>query len=308
MKSEFKFALLALAEAVACVGLVGCGGSGEEPAETSAQVQSVDQSAEGAGVEAASADEDGLKVAAAAATWTQIATENKTFSVTGTKTVRFGLGSTNQWVTKNVTGSGTCSVAFFGSDPAPGRGKFCEVSSASTTAPAPAPAPSGTWTTVANEYKFFDLTASKTVRFGTGSKWVTKTLPAGKAYCGVTTFGTDPAPGSGKVCQTSSTATAPAPAPSPAPAPAPSTGSANVAWVAPTKNADGSTLSDLAGFRVYYGTTAGQYTKSVTINSPYTTNYTISSLPAGTYHIIVKAYDSSNNESAASTAVSKTIK
>lgn len=303
MKSEFKFALLALAEAVACVGLVGCGGSGEEP---SAQVQSADST----GVEAAAADEGGLKVAAAAATWTQIATENKTFSVTGTKTVRFGLGSTNQWVTKNVTGSGTCSVDFFGSDPAPGRGKFCEVSSASTAAPAPAPAPSGTWTTVANEYKFFTLAAPTTVRFGTGSKWVSMTIPAGKAYCGVTTFPSDPAPGSGKVCQTSASAPAPAPAPSPAPAPAPAptTGSAAVAWVAPTRNADGSNLSDLAGFRVYYGTASGSYSKSITINSPYTTNYTISGLPAATYYIIVKAYDTSNNESAASPEASKTIR
>jgi hypothetical protein len=306
MKSEFKFALLALAEAVACVGLVGCGGSGEEPADTSAQVQSVE---EGTSVEAASADESGMKVAAAAATWTQVATEGKTFSVSGTKTVRFGLGSLNAWVTKNVTGSGTCSTAFFGTDPAPGRGKVCEVSSASTTAPAPAPAPStGTWTTVANEYKFFNLTAAKTVRFGSGDKWVSTTVAAGKAYCGVTTFPSDPAPGSGKVCQISGSAAAPAPAPSPAPAPAPSTGSAALAWVAPTKNADGSNLSDLAGFRVYYGTSSGSYSKSITINSPYTTNYTISGLPAATYYIIVKAYDSSNNESAASPQVTKSIK
>jgi hypothetical protein len=67
-------------------------------------------------------------------------------------------------------------------------------------------------------------------------------------------------------------------------------------------------LSDLAGFRVYYGTASGSYSKSITISSPYTTSYTISNLPASTYYMIVKAYDTSNNESSASSELSKTIK
>src|SRR5687767_6502029 len=49
------------------------------------------------------------------------------------------------------------------------------------------------------------------------------------------------------------------------------TGTAALAWVAPTQNADGSPLSDLAGYRILYGTTPGDYTKTVTISSPYTT-------------------------------------
>jgi len=84
-------------------------------------------------------------------------------------------------------------------------------------------------------------------------------------------------------------------------------GSATLAWVAPRTNADGSALADLAGFRIYYGTTSGSYSKSITINSAYTTNYTISNLSAGTYYMIVKAFDTSNNESAASSQLSKTI-
>ncbi len=87
------------------------------------------------------------------------------------------------------------------------------------------------------------------------------------------------------------------------------TGSATLAWVAPTTNSDGSTLTDLAGFRIYYGTASGTYTQSVTVNGPYTTNYTLSALPVGsTYYLVVRAFDTSNNESAASAEVSKPIR
>ncbi|HTF99819.1 MAG TPA: Ig-like domain-containing protein, partial [Nitrospirota bacterium] len=39
-----------------------------------------------------------------------------------------------------------------------------------------------------------------------------------------------------------------------------STGSASLAWVAPTTNSDGSTCTDLSGFKIYYGTASGTYT------------------------------------------------
>jgi hypothetical protein len=84
-------------------------------------------------------------------------------------------------------------------------------------------------------------------------------------------------------------------------------GTATLAWAAPQANADGTALTDLAGFRVYYGTSHGVYSQSVTISSPTTLRYTIQNLSAGTYYMVVKAFDTSNIESAASTEVSKTI-
>ena len=67
-------------------------------------------------------------------------------------------------------------------------------------------------------------------------------------------------------------------------------------------------MSDLAGFRVYYGTARGNYSKSITVNSPTALRYTIENLAAGnTYYMTVTAFDTSGNESAASTEVSKTI-
>ena len=123
---------------------------------------------------------------------------------------------------------------------------------------------------------------------------------SGAGQCTNAFFGSDPAPGVTKTCELSSTA-------APAPAPAPVVGSATLAWAAPQANADGTALTDLAGFRVYYGTARGTYTQSVTISSPTTLRYTIQNLSAGTYYMVVKAFDTSNIESAASTEVSKTI-
>src|SRR5205823_3888644 len=80
-----------------------------------------------------------LSAVAADGSWTQIAWENQSFSVSGTQTVRYGTNGA--WITKTVTGSGQCSNAFFGSDPAYGIGKVCQVSSAAAPAPSPAPAP-----------------------------------------------------------------------------------------------------------------------------------------------------------------------
>jgi len=44
------------------------------------------------------------------------------------------------------------------------------------------------------------------------------------------------------------------------------------------------------------------------VNSPSTLTYTVSNLSAGTYYFVVKAYDTSNNESSPSTEVTKTVK
>ena len=58
--------------------------------------------------------------------WTRIAGEGQAFTVNGTQTVRYGSGTS--WITRSVTGGGTCSNAFFGNDPIYGVVKRCEVS------------------------------------------------------------------------------------------------------------------------------------------------------------------------------------
>ncbi len=80
--------------------------------------------------------------------------------------------------------------------------------------------------------------------------------------------------------------------------------SVNISWTPPTTRSDGSTLDDLDGFTVYYGTTSGNYTQNVTVNDENATSHVITNLTPGTYYFAVTAYDSSNNESAFSTEVS----
>ena len=46
------------------------------------------------------------------------------------------------------------------------------------------------------------------------------------------------------------------------------TGSATLSWVPPTQNSDGSPLTNLASYRVYYGTSSGTYPNSMTVNNP----------------------------------------
>jgi PKD repeat protein len=73
-------------------------------------------------------------------------------------------------------------------------------------------------------------------------------------------------------------------------------------WTAPTTNANGSTLTDLAGYKVYYGTSSRQYPSSATIGIQ--TSYTLSGLTSGQrYYISLKARDTAGNESTFSNEV-----
>jgi hypothetical protein len=70
-------------------------------------------------------------------------------------------------------------------------------------------------------------------------------------------------------------------------------------WNAPTMNRDGSPLQDLAGYKLYYGESSGNYTASLDVGKP--TTYTLQGLEVGhTYYIAVSAYDTAGNESALS--------
>lgn len=73
--------------------------------------------------------------------------------------------------------------------------------------------------------------------------------------------------------------------------------SLTVSWVAPEYSADGSALTDLAGYRVLVGTTSGQYVQTHTVDGGDTSSLTLTGLQPATYYIVVKAFDTSNNES-----------
>ncbi len=78
-----------------------------------------------------------------------------------------------------------------------------------------------------------------------------------------------------------------------------------LAWDAPTTNSDGSALTDLSGYKIYYGTSSGNYTETVDIGN--TTGASISALAAGNWCFAVTAYDTSGNESDYSNEVCTTV-
>jgi len=94
-------------------------------------------------------------------------------------------------------------------------------------------------------------------------------------------------------------------------------GTATLTWIAPEKNADGSTLHGLAGFRIYYGTTSGSHGRSIAIpadrarceNNGKATQCTaaVKGLSSGFYYFCMTAYDEGGHESDYSNEVSKRI-
>ena len=84
-------------------------------------------------------------------------------------------------------------------------------------------------------------------------------------------------------------------------------GSATVSWSAPTQNTDGSALTNLAGFNIYYGTSAGNLSQSVQIANPGLTTYALGNLAPGAWYFAVNAYTTAGAESALSSIASKTI-
>lgn len=86
-----------------------------------------------------------------------------------------------------------------------------------------------------------------------------------------------------------------------------SLGSATLSWVAPTQREDGTALTNLAGYRVRYGTALGSYPNVVQIANPGITTLVVENLPAGTYYFVATAYDANGGESQFSGVVSKTI-
>lgn len=83
---------------------------------------------------------------------------------------------------------------------------------------------------------------------------------------------------------------------------------ATLTWNPPAINADGSLISNLAGYHIYYGTvTPVTMTNSQVIEAGNSTTYGFSGLQPGLYHFAVSAYNQSGDESDLSAEVSRTI-
>ncbi len=86
------------------------------------------------------------------------------------------------------------------------------------------------------------------------------------------------------------------------------TSSVTVSWVPPTTNTDGTPVTGLSGYRVFYGTASGQYGQSLSVPSAGVTSVVVEGLSSGTtWYFAAKAVTSSGVESDYSQEASKTL-
>jgi len=84
-------------------------------------------------------------------------------------------------------------------------------------------------------------------------------------------------------------------------------GVATLDWLPPTENSDGSTLTNLAGYTVYYGTSPDNLAQSVKVTNPGLTAYAVTGLTSGTWYFAVTSYSADGVESSRTTTVSTKI-
>src|SRR5512139_87101 len=90
-------------------------------------------------------------------------------------------------------------------------------------------------------------------------------------------------------------------------APVTTSGTAMLTWAAPSQNTDGTALTNLAGFKVYHGTSATALNDVIQLEGAASTTYTYGQLGSGTHYFAVSAYTVNGLEGDLSALGSKTI-
>jgi hypothetical protein len=75
------------------------------------------------------------------------------------------------------------------------------------------------------------------------------------------------------------------------------TSSVTLSWMPPTQNEDGTPLTNLAGYRIRFGQQSGNYSGVITLANPGLSSYVLGGLAAGTYYIVISAYNQNGTES-----------
>jgi hypothetical protein len=84
-------------------------------------------------------------------------------------------------------------------------------------------------------------------------------------------------------------------------------GSALLTWTPVSKDVSGHQLKDLAGYKVFYGTSPRALYTVVVLPNPGVTQYTVTDLAPGTWYFAVAAYTTGNVEGVQSNVASKMI-
>jgi hypothetical protein len=83
-------------------------------------------------------------------------------------------------------------------------------------------------------------------------------------------------------------------------------GEIQISWVAPTENVDGTPLTDLASFRIYYGPDSRAYSNSVDVMDASATSYALNAA-SGDYYVTMTALDAEGNESAYANEILRSV-
>jgi hypothetical protein len=84
-------------------------------------------------------------------------------------------------------------------------------------------------------------------------------------------------------------------------------GNVTLSWVAPDQNADGSALTDLAGYKIFYGTSSGIYDHEIRLDNPGVTTHIVDNLVPGTYFFAAKSFNASGVDSSYSGEAVRTV-
>jgi hypothetical protein len=84
-------------------------------------------------------------------------------------------------------------------------------------------------------------------------------------------------------------------------------GNVTLSWVAPTQNADGSALTDLAGYKIFYGTSSGTYDHEIRLDNASMTTHVVDNLVPDTYYFAATSFNSSGVESEYSGEAVRTV-
>jgi hypothetical protein len=86
-------------------------------------------------------------------------------------------------------------------------------------------------------------------------------------------------------------------------------GFVSLSWQAPTQRVDGESLSmsEIAGYRIYYGTGSGDYNSVLSVDQPYTFTILIDDLPVGTYYFAMTTVDTNGIESGFSREIARIV-
>jgi Putative Ig domain./Fibronectin type III domain. len=69
------------------------------------------------------------------------------------------------------------------------------------------------------------------------------------------------------------------------------TRSVTLSWTSPTRNTDGTRLTDLAGYRLYYGQESGSYSSTLNVPAAATQSVVIENLAAGTWYFAIRSFN-----------------